>query len=316
MGSQATTTTTRRDMRLERYLAAERRYWAAAGLDPRESEVRVGAAGSRLRVQEVGEGEPLVYIHGTGGSAAYFAPLLAALPGFRHIVIDRPGWVASEPVDYCRRPYTAIAVETIRGVLDSAGIERAHVVGASIGNLWAMRFALAEPSRVARVVFLGGGPISPDVAVPPFIRLLRSPIGRLIVRLPERPGMFRKQLAGMGHAASLSSGRIDDAFVEWHGALTRDTDWARHEREMVRCIVGRGGFVDGLVPSRSEVAALRAPALMVLGTADPVGDRSVWQRFVADTPAAELDLVADGGHVVWLDDPARVGGRMARFLRA
>ena len=173
---------------------------------------------------------------------------------------------------------------------------------------------MAEPSRVERIVLLGGGPISSAVTVPPFIKLLRSPVGSVIVRVPERPGMFRKQLAGMGHGASLDAGRVPEAFVDWHGALTRDTAWGRHERDMVRSIVGSRGFVPGLMPSQAEIAALEAPTLMVYGTADPVGSTETWQRFVAGMAHGQLELVDGGGHLVWLDDPSAVGKTVRAFL--
>jgi pimeloyl-ACP methyl ester carboxylesterase len=301
---------------MERYRKAEQQFWDAYGLRPTEREVRVGGSDARLRVQEVGTGDAVVFVHGTGGSGAYFAPLLAELPGFRRIVIDRPGWGSSDPVDFCARDHATIVVETLRSVLDDVGADRVHLVGASIGDLWALRYALADPARVGRLVLLGGGPISPEVQVPPFIRLLRSPIGRLIVRLPERPGTLRKQLAGMGHGASLAAGRIPDHFIDWHGAMTRETDWGRNEREMVRCIVGRRGFADGLVPTTTEVAGLRSPTLMVFGSKDTVGDPALWRRFVTGLPDGTLEVVDDGGHLVWYDDPKAVGERVDRFLRS
>jgi len=315
MTSQASARRAVTDARMDRYRAAETRLWQAYGLVPEERSGAVGRSGATIRVQEVGAGAAILFVHGTGGAGAYFAPLLAALPGYRHLVIDRPGWVTSDPIDFCADEYATIASETIRAVLDEAGIDRVHLVGASIGDLWVLRFAQSDPSRVGRVVLLGGGPISPEILVPPFIRLLRSPLGRVIVRLPERPGMFRKQLAGMGHAASIAAGRIPDTFIAWHGALTRDTDWARNERAMVRCIVDRRGFVDGLVPAAAELAGLRVPVLMVLGSADPVGDPEIWERFVAGLDQGELEHIPDGGHLVWYDDPRAVGARVARFLR-
>lgn len=316
MTSQAGAATVRADERVTRYRAAEARLWRAYGLDPVEGHVRSGGSGQGIRVQDVGAGETILFVHGTGGSGAYFAPLLAELAGYRRMVIDRPGWGTSDPVDFCARDYATIACDTIRAVLDDAGIDRIHLIGASIGDLWVLRFALAEPTRVGRVVLLGGGPISPGIQVPPFIRLLRSPLGRVIVRLPERPGMFRKQLAGMGHAASLAAGRISDVFVDWHGTLTRETDWGRSERAMVRCIVDRRGFVDGLIPTAVDLAGLSGRVLMVLGSQDPVGDPAIWRRFVASLPAAELEVVPDGGHLVWLDDPGAVGTRIDRFLQS
>jgi pimeloyl-ACP methyl ester carboxylesterase len=54
---------------------------------------------------------------------------------------------------------------------------------------------------------------------------------------------------------------------------------------------------------------------MVVGALDPVGSPSIWQRFVTGLPAAELEVVPDAGHLVWLDDPVAVGRRIDRFLR-
>jgi 2-hydroxy-6-oxonona-2,4-dienedioate hydrolase len=298
------------------YRTAERAFWAREGLEPTDRWVDVGTRDRRVRIQDVGSGTPAVFVHGTGGSGTYFAALISHMDGVRAIVIDRPGWGLSDPLDFSARPYREIAADVVRRVLDTLGIERAHVVGASIGNLWALRFAQAAPDRVDRMALLGGAPISPDVAVPPFIKLLRTPIGRVIVALPEKPGMFRKQLAQMGHGTTLRSSGALDAFVEWHGFLTRETQWGRNERDMVRSIVTRDGFVSGLVPTMEEMGSITTPTLMVYGDADPVGSLEIWERFVRSMPAAELDVVPAAGHVVWLDDPARVGSVVSEFLSA
>jgi pimeloyl-ACP methyl ester carboxylesterase len=313
MASGAAPAVTQAPTKVQRYLEAERLLWDHYGLTPVDRSVDL--ASGHLRVQEVGSGEPVVFIHGTGGSGAYFAPLLRELQGFRCMVIDRPGWGLSASLDYSRRPYATIAADLLRDTLDALGVERAHVVGASIGNLWALRFAMAHPSRISRVVLLGGGPIAAEVTVPRFIRLLRSPIGQIIIRLPENPGMLRKQLVGLGHAASVAAGRIPEAFVDWHMASSRYTDWLTHERDMVRAIVDRQGFVRGLVPDADrEIVRIQQPTLMVFGTADPGGSVDIWRRFIDRFPGGELELVEAGGHLVWYDDPEGVGERVRGFL--
>ena len=314
VASGNTQTATGMDARVRRYRRAEQAFWEYYGLAPAERFVEAGSPSARLRVQEVGSGPPVLFVNGTGGPGAYFAPLVRELHGFRCLVLDRPGWGLSSPVDFSGRPYETVVAGLLGGVLDALGVERAHVLGGSIGNLWALRLAQAYPSRVERLVLLGAGPLTSDIGVPPFIRLLRSPPGRVITRIPENRRLLGKQLAGLGHAPSLQAGRFPDAFLDWHLAMSRETDWACHERDMVKSIVGRGGYVPGLVLQDAEVDGIDQPTLMVYGTADPIGSADTWRRFVGRLPHGELELVDGAGHLVWYDDPNRIGARVGGFL--
>ena len=118
-----------------------------------------------------------------------------------------------------------------------------------------------------RLVLLGAAPLTSEIRVPRFIRLLRSPLGRIITRVPENRRMLGKQLAALGHTAGSGPGQIPEAFVDWHLAMSRETDWARHEREMVRRVVGRRGYVADLVLTDDEIASIEQSTL--LSTAPP-----------------------------------------------
>jgi pimeloyl-ACP methyl ester carboxylesterase len=126
--------------------------------------------------------------------------------------------------------------------------------------------------------------------------------------------MVARQLAGRGHATGGEPGQAPATFVDWRVAMTRETDWRRHERDMVRCVLGRGGFMPGFVLQDAEVAGIAQPTLMLYGTADPVGSVDIWRRFVGRMPRGELELVEGGGDMVWYDDPGRVGARVTQFL--
>ena len=300
--------------RLARYRQAEQDLWHAYGLEPIERfvEVSLPRAVVRLRVLEIGAGEPAVFIPGTGGTGPYWAPLIRELPGIRCVMIDRPGWGLSSPLDYRDLHYGEAAAAILDGALDALGLDRVDVVGASIGHLWALHLAQREPGRVRRIVALGGGPIA-DLPAPRFIRLLASPLGALLVRIPSNERMLRGQLGAIGHGASLTAGRMDD-FLPWRVAFDRETPSLQNERAMVRSILLRDGWRAGFVPTDADLGAVTAPFRMVYGSADPTGSVDLWRHFTSRLAQGELKIVEGAGHMPWWDEPTVVGRSVREFL--
>jgi pimeloyl-ACP methyl ester carboxylesterase len=300
--------------RADRYLEAERRLWQRYGLEPRERFIDLDAPAARLRVLDVGLGEPLLFVHGTVGPAAW-ASLIRELPGFRSIVLERPGWGLSSAIDFSGQDYGKLVAKVLRGTLDALELEWANIVGGSIGNVWALRLAAHHPDRVRRVILLGAGPIVTEARVPGIIRLLASPAGALMVRMPANRFRLRSILRQSGHGPSLDDGRIPDEFVDWRVRVERETDSMRHERDMVCAIVKGKSYRPGLTFDDAELAAIRQPTLQVHGTLDEtVGSAESWQRVADVLPRGELSLVGGAGHMPWLDDLDAVAGEVGRFL--
>ena len=301
-------TTEQADMtRTEHYRAAERELWAAHGLAATERWVDVGTPRIRLRVVETGAatGRPVLFLPGTGGTGPYFAPLIHELGGVRALVADRPGWGLSDPVDYRGRDYGELVGGLLEATLDALGVEAVDVVGASIGNVGALRLAARAPGRVRRIVFLGGHPAT-EVPIPGFIKVLASPVGAILTRLPMREGMLRSQVAAVGHGPSLAAGRLD-GFLQWRLALTNDTPSMRHERAMVRAVLDGDRWRPGFAATDADLAAVRQPLLMLFGTADPTGTVETWRDVVGRIPGGRLEVLDGLGHMPWWDDPALVG---------
>ena len=299
----------------ERYRAAERRLLEHYGLGPRERFVELRSPALRLRVVEVGSGWPVLFVPGTGGTGPYWGALVRELPGCHCIMLDRPGWGLSSPINYTAGGYAHTAADVLCGVLDALELERVAVVGASIGDVWALRLAARHPERVASVALLGGGPIVAEASTPAIIRLIASPLGAIMVRLPANAGRLRAMLRRVGHGESLDAGRIPDAYIDWRLAFERETDSMRNERDMVRAIVSaRNGLRRGLPFEQSELAAIQASTLMVYGTCDPVGSTEIWRWTIGLLPRGELRLTDGAGHMPWLDDPTGVAGHVSRFL--
>src|SRR6266545_4181799 len=308
-----TIATTSADTRIKRYRQAERALWADYGLEPAERFVELRTPAARLRLLDVGSGEPVLFVHGTVGPGSWPA-LVCELRGFRCLVLDRPGWGLSSAVVFSRSEFKAVVADVLRGVLDGLGLDRAHLVGGSIGNVWALRVAAQHPSRVGRVALLGGGPLLPQVCVPGIIRLLASPAGALLVRIPGKPQRVRSILRKNGHGASLDAGQIPDPFIDWRVAVERDTKSMRNEREMVRSLVRGRSWRPGLTFDDADLAAIEQPAVYIYGTADPVGTVDVYRRVTELLPRGKLVLLDGLGHQPWLDDPSKVAAIVGSFL--
>lgn len=309
-----TSTKTSEPAGFPRFRHAEQAVWDHYDLSPKERLVALDAGGV-VRVHEVGVGEPIIFIHGSGGSGVYWAPLVTNLASeFRCILIDRPGWTLSTPFDYSTKEFAAIAADLQADLLDSLQIDTAHVIGGSIGNLFAMRFAQHQPERATSVVLLGGGPLTAESRPPTFIKLLRSPLGRVMVRIPQKPGMVRKQMEGLGHGTSVRQGLIPPELVNIYIATGRDTSAMHHERDLVRNIINRHGYVDGLTLTDHDLRSIQAPTTMIYGSDDPVGNMEVWQRFVEAMPNGDLHLLSDSGHLPWYDRPDEVASLIKRHV--
>ncbi len=131
----------------------------------------------KLSTLAAGRGSPVICIHGLGATKASFLPTVAALADdWRVIAIDLPGFGESDkPLSAAYdAPYFADAVTAL---LDEFGIDRAHLIGNSMGGRVAIEVGLSYPERVERIALL-----SPALA---WLRdrrwrwLLRAPLPKL-----------------------------------------------------------------------------------------------------------------------------------------
>jgi 3-oxoadipate enol-lactonase len=125
----------------------------------RDGEIQVAAGtfahskdGTRIHYEIRGQGEPLALIFGYGGSGrAWGEPFLRLLEAhFKTIVIDNRGTGQSDKPE---KPYSLIDLAAdVASVLDHARIDRAHLMGISMGGMIAQEFALNHPARLRGLV--------------------------------------------------------------------------------------------------------------------------------------------------------------------
>ncbi len=304
----------REDARAARCRAAEQAVWRHYGLEPKEHLLEIGTPPARVRVIEVGSGAPILVAHGTFGNGPAFAALIREMADRRWLLVDRPGWGFSSPVEYESATFGRSTADRQRDVLAELGIGQTDVVGHSIGDVLALRLAQVHPAYVRRVALLGAGPLVAAADPPIPIRLMASPAGRPMLRLIRRRRFTEAMVRGSGHGPSLDDGRIPGVLIDWRTALNRDTDAMTHERAMVKALLGREGWRRGVTLSESELHEIRHETQMLYGTGDAVGSRDIWRRMTDVMPNARLSVHDGAGHMLWLDDPKRVAGEIRGFF--
>ena len=137
----------------------------------------------RMVVEDEGEGDAVVCVHGLGGSASTFTPLMPALARHRVLRVELPGSARSQraegPLSIAR------FVEAVQAACAKAGVTRAHLVGHSLGTIVCQHLAVEAP-KLVRSLALFGPLAAPPVAPPQAVRSLAerlhaAPSARVVV---------------------------------------------------------------------------------------------------------------------------------------
>lgn len=302
-----------------RYREAEQRLWQSLGVTPTERRLHLDRTGGTVRVQEVGEGPAVVFVHGGSISGASWAPLVAKLDGFRCVLLDRPGCGLSAPVvtgfDDVQK-FEAFANALIIDVLDALELASAHIVSTSFGGYIALRSAAAHPERIGRMVQFGWTIGAPVGRWPLVMRLANVPtLGRILATVPPNRRAARAILRGIGLRQALEAGRITEEMLDWFVALLRDTPTMRNELKAgPRIIYARGGMNEDILFPANLLASMQTPIYFLWGAEDPLGGADIARRFVEQIPNAELELMPGAGHAVWMDDAGHAASATRAFL--
>jgi 2-hydroxy-6-oxonona-2,4-dienedioate hydrolase len=302
----------------QRYRDAERRLWDATGASPIEHRVHLRRNDVEVRVQEVGTGPPVLFIHGgPGANGAVFAELAARLPQLRCLLLDRPGTGLSGPHPLTDVAAVRLEAETlVADVLDALELERAHLVGSSHGSYIALLSAAAHPDRVERTVHLGCPGFAEGMTLRASDRLALLPgAWRAFSRFPVNERSVLTTMRQMGHDGSVAAGRFSPELLQLSVALARHTDTMRNE---LASWANMGSFRRGFDPSLTIGAELLAnvttPTYFLWGADDAYGDETVGQRMAAHLPDAKIDVMPGAGHLCWLDDPDRAADAIRSHL--
>jgi pimeloyl-ACP methyl ester carboxylesterase len=269
-------------------------------LEPHLAEVR----GTRLRYYVGGEGEPLVLVHGLGGSAANWVALVPLLlPGRRLLVPELPGHGASEPLPAA--PSLNAYADRLALLLEREGLAPAAVVGHSLGGAIALRLAIRRPELVSALVLAGAAGISSGhrraryaLTVSGILKPGRK-IARHRARVAESPFLKRLVFGRWGAADPPAlSPELVHAFLS---GPPQHTDTVSAAKALV------------LDDPRPDLDRVRCPSLVLWGARDrqlPVEDAFDYARRLR----ARLRVIADCGHLLIGERPDACADAIESFL--
>ena len=251
----------------------------------------VDVPGARLHFIELGDGPPIVMVHGLMGQARNFAYALAERMARDHrvILVDRPGWGHSELAG--PRPGIAAQAEAIAALIAKLQLDRPLLVGHSFGGAVSLALALAHPERVRGLALIA--PVTqPIEALPAPFRALAVPaaLRPLIAWTLAVPMGLKNGPKGAAQVFAPDPVPADFA-VRGGGALAiRPKSFLAGAFDVS---IARGE-IEKLVPRYGEI---RVPVAILFGRDDAVLDPAHnGERTAASIPGGSIDLI-EGGHM-------------------
>jgi pimeloyl-ACP methyl ester carboxylesterase len=277
------------------------------GIDWRKHRHEIDVVGSRVNYVEMGEGPPLLLVHGLSGCWQNWLENIPHLARTHRVIApDLPGFGASPmpPWDITIPAYGRF----VRDFCERLGVERAAIVGNSMGGFIATEVAVAEPDRMEKLVLVSAAGIT-------WARARREPaamVGRmvragtpLVLRFQTGVGMLRPKARQFSFRG---------VFHDPNG-LRRELLW-----ENVVPALHSPGYFDAFInlvgyDIRNRLEEIEDPTLIVWGRNDrvvPVPAAFSYRRRIGDN--ARLEIFDETGHVPMLERPVRFNRLLDEFL--
>lgn len=251
--------------------------------------------GAKIHYLEAGSGPAVILLHGLGGSSSNWASTIGPLSQkYRVIVPDQIGFGRSDKPMINYRVGTL--VDFLNGLYKELKIERASLVGNSLGGFTAAAFALAYPQKVDRIVLVdAAGFAFPKDTDPRALNAL-NPSTREGVRQIMSLIFYNKAMFA------------NDTVVDTFYAQKIATGDGYTIQRFIESIVRGEDVLDG------KLAAIKHPTLIIWGREDALTPLAMGERFKKELPNAELFIIEKCGHVPQMEKASEFNTALMKFL--
>jgi 4,5:9,10-diseco-3-hydroxy-5,9,17-trioxoandrosta-1(10),2-diene-4-oate hydrolase len=259
--------------------------------------------GVRLHYQELGSGYPVICIHGAGPGASAESNFKLNAPAFaekfRTILYDMPQYGKSERV-VLTEPRLKYNARMLNGFMGALGVDKAHIVGNSMGGQVAMKLGIDFPDRLTRVVIIGSGGMTSVFAPSPVEGV------KMIARYYKGSGPSREKLREL-----LQTILYDPSL------LTEETFEERYQASIDPATVELFGKRQGEMPRENlgpDLHKLKAKLLAIWGMDDRFGALDVGLQITRTVPDGQMHIFTRCGHWAQVEHAAEFNRLVLDFL--
>lgn len=263
--------------------------------------------GVRLRYRDRGEGDPVVFVHGTPSYSYEWRDVVPQVEaaGYRAITYDLLGYGDSErPLD--RDTSVGGQTELLVKLLDELGLEQPSLITHDIGGAIGQRIAVHHPDRLRRLMLIDTVSYDSWPSVT-WQRIIRERLDSYAAMSgDEFEAMLTRQLKMVVADENDMEGERLRAFLSPHRTAVGRTSFFEHQ---VRHYDSK--YTSELTERLRE---LTVPVRIVWGRHDKWQPTAYAEQLAADIPGAELVVISDAGHFPMEDAPKRVTREVLDFL--
>ena len=262
--------------------------------------------GVALHYEEAGSGKPLVFVHEFGGDARAWEPQVRYFSRlYRCIAYNARGYPPSDVPQDWNRYSQERARDDIRSVLDALKLERAHVVGLSMGAFATLHFGLHYPQRALSITVAGGAYGSHPAHYKQFQQDSRANAERI-----QREGMAKFVATyGVGPQRVQLQNKDPRGFAEFQAQFNEHSALGA-----ANTLLGVQCRRPSIYDLTEQMKKMTVPTLIMIGDEEePCIEANVLMKRCI--PGAGLAVFPKSGHAINLEEPALFNQFLEDFLR-
>jgi len=267
----------------------------------------VQLADARMHYNEAGSGHPVILIHGSGAGATGWTNFRTNIPAladrFRVLAVDMPGWGQSDPVPGAAYRHPDQLVE----FMDAVGIEKAALVGNSMGGVISIAAAARYPDRVSHLVTMGAAGMT---AIPTLTGFGDGPTEGIKILVQAYADPSFETMKKLVQIMAFSSEFATDELAELRVQAAKQ--YPEHLENGLQAFRSGGPVRYQATPE--EIRGITAPTLLIHGRDDSAVHYEHTLRLVASIQNSRAVLLNRCGHWAQIEHAAEFNRLVADFV--